>query len=131
LPVQRFGSGMKTCFALSALALCLAACTSDPDPAADRGLGSGAPQGPLAKPSTPATASARTLTLEGLGDLRIGKPVPVGSTWAERGAQIPGECRTVSSPDHPGAYAIVEDGLVRRITIGQRSDVKLAEGIGV
>jgi hypothetical protein len=69
--------------------------------------------------------------LEGLSDLRIGQPIPQGSTWAERGAQISDECRTVSSPDYPGVYAIVSEGKVRRITIGQRSDVKLAEGLGV
>jgi hypothetical protein len=37
----------------------------------------------------------------------------------------------VTSPDYPGVYAIVTDGLVRRITVGQRSDVKLVEGVGV
>ena len=71
------------------------------------------------------------LTLEGLGGLKIGQAVPAGSSWAERGAQIPGGCTTISSPDFPGAYAIVEQGKVRRITAGQRSEVKLVEGIGV
>jgi hypothetical protein len=71
------------------------------------------------------------LTLEGLGALRIGQAVPAGSGWAERGAQISDECRLISSPDFPGVYAIVEGGRVRRITVGQRSDVKLVEGIGV
>ena len=56
--------------------------------------------------------------------------MPAGSGWAERGAQISDECRTVSSPDFPGVYVIVEGGKVRRITIGERSDVKLIEGIG-
>jgi hypothetical protein len=37
----------------------------------------------------------------------------------------------VSSPDFPGVYSIVEEGKVRRITVGERSDVKLVEGIGV
>jgi hypothetical protein len=62
--------------------------------------------------------------------LKIGQPVPAGSGWAERGAQISDECRTVSSPDFPGVYAIVEGGKVRRVTVGERSDVKLVEGIG-
>jgi len=70
------------------------------------------------------------LALEGLGDLRIGQPVPSGSSWAERGAQISEECRTVSSPRYPGVYAIVTGDKVRRITLGQRSTVLLAEGIG-
>jgi hypothetical protein len=70
------------------------------------------------------------LTLEGLGVLKIGEPLPAESIWGERGAQIPGPCRTVSSPDFPGVYAVVEQGEVRRITIGGQSKVKLPEGIG-
>lgn len=69
--------------------------------------------------------------LEGLGDLRIGEAVPEGGSFAERGAQTSEACRTVSSPDYPGVYAIVADGKVQRITVGQRSDVKLAEGVGI
>jgi hypothetical protein len=71
------------------------------------------------------------LGLEGLGDLRIGQPVPRGGSWAERGAQTGDACRTVSSPAYPGVYAIVVEGKVRRITVGRRSDVKLAEGLGI
>ncbi|EJL24036.1 hypothetical protein [Novosphingobium sp. AP12] len=83
--------------------------------------------------AAPASAapSADVLGLEGLGTLRIGQPVPKGSSWAERGAQTSDACRTVTSPDYPGVYAIVEKGDVRRITLGQRSTVKLAEGVGV
>ncbi len=63
--------------------------------------------------------------------MRIGEPVPAGSGWAEHGAQASDTCRIVTSPDYPGAYAIVEAGKVRRISLGARSDVKLSEGIGV
>jgi hypothetical protein len=84
-----------------------------------------------AAPVASATPSADVLGLEGLGALRIGQPVPKGSSWSERGAQTGDACRTVTSPDYPGVYAIVEEGAVRRITLGQRSTVKLAEGIGV
>ena len=56
--------------------------------------------------------------------------MPAAGGWAERGAQISDGCRTISSPDHPGVYAIVEGGKVRRITVGKGSDVKLVEGIG-
>lgn len=83
-------------------------------------------QSPAATPSAPADV----LRLEGLGDLVIGAPVPAGSRFAERGAQIEGGCRTISSPDYPGVYALVENGEVRRITLGERSQVRLAEGIG-
>jgi hypothetical protein len=83
------------------------------------------------KPTTPPATSARVLGLQGLGDLRIGQPIPSGGSWAERGAQERDTCHTVTSPDYPGVYAIVEGGKVQRITVGQRSDVTLAEGIGV
>ena len=80
----------------------------------------------------PATnAPAKTLTLEGLGDLVIGKPVPTGSSFSERGAQISDVCHSVSSPAYPGVYAITERGEVRRITVSQRSGVRLVEGVGV
>ena len=51
--------------------------------------------------------------------------------WAERGARISDACRTVTSPDRPGVHAIVEGGKVARITVGQASEVRLAEGLGV
>ncbi|WP_222129979.1 hypothetical protein [Bordetella genomosp. 13] len=89
-----------------------------------------APAGGTAPASTPTPAAAKVLALEGLGDLRIGQPVPKGTSWAERGAQTGNECRTVSSPAYPGVYGMVVDGKVQRITVGKRSDVKLAEGIG-
>jgi hypothetical protein len=84
-------------------------------------------------PVTPSlgASSGNALTLEGLGDLRIGRPVPAGSKWAERGAQASDVCRTISSPDYPGVYAIIEQGKVRRITAGQRSAVKLSQNMGV
>lgn len=85
---------------------------------------------------TPVASSRRVtasnlLMLEGLGDLRIGQPIPANSTWSERGAQASDTCRTISSPDFPGVYAIMESGKVRRITAGHRSTVRLAENIGV
>lgn len=131
---------MKPILAATALLLCLAACSSEPaDPpdvvpdAANESAPAAAPPSPTPSPSAPAEKppAANILTLEGLGALRIGQPVPAGSGWAERGAQISDVCRIVSSPDFPGVYAITEEGRVRRITVGERSDVKLVEGIGV
>lgn len=126
---------------VAALALCLAACSADPAavpepaPPVQNKTGSAAPirvaqPAPSPPPPEMAGAARNVLTLGSLGALRIGEPVPAGSSWRERGAQIPRPCRTVSSPDFPGAYAIVEEGKVRRITIGGRSTVKLIEGIG-
>lgn len=90
---------------------------------------------PTATPDQPAPAAEpapppNILTLAGLGDLRIGKSVPAGSSWSAEGAQASDSCIVLSSPDYPGAYAITEGGKVRRISIGQRSKVKLVEGIG-
>ena len=139
---------MRTLISTLALGLALAACSSEPEapnstlpadvtqevpPAAPSPAATPSPS-PTPTPSptpVPTPGPGKTLALEGLGDLRIGETVPRGSGWAERGAQIDGTCRTVSSPDFPGVYAIVTDGRVRRITIGDRSNVKLVEGIGV
>ena len=130
---------MKPLLPPTALLLCLAACSPEPadapqTPPADESAPAAADSRPAdtAPPPEPADAApaADVLTLEGLGALRIGEPVPAGSGWAERGAQASDTCRIVSSPEFPGVYAIVEGGKVRRVTVGQRSDVKLIEGIG-
>lgn len=115
-----------------ALALALAACSpaAEAPPATEPAPAPAPAPAPVPAPAPPA-ANPKVIGLEGLGDLRLGQPVPVGSSWAERGAQASEECRLVSSPDYPGVYAIVEKGKVQRITVGQRSDVKLVEGIGV
>lgn len=136
---------MRTIVSTIALGLALAACSSEPE----AGNAAAAPEltqsvppastapapspSPVTSPSPTASASVasdRVLALEGLGDLKIGAAVPQGSSWAERGAQIPGGCRTISSPKYESVYAIVTDGKVRRITVSQGSDVKLIEGIG-
>lgn len=121
---------------IAALAACSppqAASNTTAAPAARATVAAAAPKPtaavPVARPS--ATAAAPTLTLAGLGALKIGQPVPATGGWAERGAQTGAACRTISSPAYPGVYAIVAGGVVRRITVGQRSDVQLADGFGV
>lgn len=109
-----------------------AAASSAPDAAAREALPT-ASEAASPSPSPSATATplpANTLRLEGLGDLTIGKPVPKGSDFAMRGAQASDTCLIYTSPEYPDAYAIVEDGQVRRITIARGSKVKLVEGIG-
>ncbi|MGV0911617.1 hypothetical protein [Martelella sp. FOR1707] len=86
---------------------------------------------PVNAPVSGKVRSEKIIGLQGLGDLRLGAPVPAGSSFAERGAQTSDSCRTITSPDYPGVYAIVTDGKVMRITVGSNSDVRLAEGIGV
>ena len=129
---------MKQTFAGAALALALAACSAEPPLATNTTAPAPGPVATNTTPPAPAPAGpaatpapADILTLEGLGLLRIGQPVPANSGWAERGAQISDACRLVSNPEVPGVYAIVEEGRVRRITLGQRSTIRLAEGIGV
>ncbi|WP_395393475.1 hypothetical protein WBP07_00605 [Novosphingobium sp. BL-8A] len=131
---------MKNLLTVSALAVALAACSSEPGKTPEQAseqTGETATEPALpdeavteAPTATPA-AGGKVLSLEGLGDLRIGAPVPSGSSWAERGAQVSDSCHTVTSPDYPGVYAIVEQGKVRRITLGKRSEVRLVEGVGV
>ena len=126
---------MRTMIPLLPLAL-IAAC-SQQQPAAAPEASARAPAVVEASPppAPAAWASSRghatTLALEELGDeLTIGQPIPAGSSFAELGAQASNTCRTISSPDYPGVYAIVEGGKVRRITLGKGSAVELAEGIG-
>jgi hypothetical protein len=128
---------MKHILATTAILLCLAGCSPEPAAAPDGVANAStppaeAPPSPAPLPPAPAEAStdAETLTLEGLGALRIGREVPTGSGWAERGARISDRCHTISSPAYSGVYAIVEEGKVRRITVGPRSAVRLVEGIG-
>jgi hypothetical protein len=131
---------MRQILAATALVFCVSACSSEapdaPPGTSNESVPAAAmppPPSVAPPPSEPAEASsaANLLTLEGLGALRIGEAVPADSAWAERGAQISDTCRTLSASDFPGVYAIVEEGRVRRITVGERSDVKLVEGIGV
>lgn len=135
-PLPRFASMRnQTLLAASALALTLAlgACSPAPTEPTAPPAETPAPTAPTSPTPAPPTApvSANVIGLEGLGDLKLGQPIPAGSTWAARGAQASDSCTTISSPDYPGVYAIVTDGKVQRITVGQRSDVKLVEGIGV
>lgn len=132
---------MQKFIQLCAIGLTLAACSSEqPSDTRDNGRGSGVTtsQGvarsdePAREVVSPPTSSAtKLLDLRGLGDLRIGQPIPAGSKWTERGAQISDTCRLVGNPDFPGTYVIVEDGNVRRISAGEGSKIRLAENIGV
>ena len=122
---------------LLALGLGLSACSSGTD-APETGASSTTVAQSIAPapiesgpPASAEPVSDKVLTIKGLGELAIGKAIPAGGSWAERGAQASDTCRTVTSPDYPGVYAIMTDGKVRRITVGQRSDVKLIEGIGI
>lgn len=126
-------------FLVTALLAGLAACSSEPSPSAGESAAPAPSQASApapsasasAQPIAPPVADRLVLGLEGLGDLRIGRPVPGGSGWTKDAAQASDTCITYTSRDVPGAYAIVEDGAVRRITVGRRSTVKLAEGFGV
>ena len=126
--------------ALIAVAITVAACSpersSTPDgesapPVTDNVMVNGDTTTSTPKAPSLEALPANVLTLEGIGDLRINREVLAGSKWVERGAQASDACRTITSPDYSGVYAIVEQGKVRRITAGQNSDVRLNENIGV
>jgi hypothetical protein len=110
------------------LVLALGACSSFGTPPQSNGTAT--KQEPESTAVSSISAAAASFQLDGVTDLHIGQAVPKGSTWAERGAQASDTCRTISSPAHPGAYAIVIDNTVQRITVGQRSTLKL-EGLGI
>lgn len=118
-------------FALPLVLLAACAPEAEEPVAEETAVATAEPGSPEAAAPEPGQAvDADTLTLEGLADLRIGQPVPAGSTFASRGAQLPGTtCRTISSPDYPGVYAMTVDGEVRRITVSDDSEVALVEGI--
>lgn len=131
-------SGMTRTLTMISIPFLLAACSAEPERDAETANvaapisaeGNGGDNATLPAPMAQ-DAPGTVLTLEGLGDLRLGQPVPADSSFVARGAQVSDECITASSPDMPGVYAMVIDGKVRRITVGQRSTVRLVEGIGV
>lgn len=116
-----------------AVVAALAACTPSGESTEDRVTSETAAQVADEAPAPAASnadAAATTLRLEGLGSLVIGEPIPAGSSWAVRGAQISESCETASSPEFPGAYAMLIDDEVRRISISDDSEVSLLEGVG-
>lgn len=72
----------------------------------------------------------KVLRLEGLADLEIGKPIPAGSSFKEGRDEVSEGCLTAVSRDYPGVYAMTINGVVKRISVSDGSDVKLFEGIG-
>lgn len=100
----------------------------EPPAPSTQGAASPTPPPPVA---TPAAAPNRVLQLSGLGALKVGEALPAGGAWAAPGVQAEEGCRAVRSSAYPGVYALLEGGKVRRITVGQGSDVKLVEGVGV
>jgi len=136
-PVSRVCRAMKTMLAATALALTLAACSAEapPDEATTSpDVTAAAPGDDATDPAPDATSTAaadRTMTLEGLGALKLGQPVPAGSGWTKPDVQASDTCLVYRSASYPGVYAIVEEGAVRRISAGSGSDVRFVEGIRV
>lgn len=127
---------LKPALALLTLAAALAACSPEPaDAPTDEASETSAPmsEAPSEAASTAvpseSVVSPDTLTLEGLGDLKIGQPLP--ADWKMDGVQASDECLIASSKRYPEVYAIVEGGKVRRVSAFGDAKVKLVEGIGV
>lgn len=119
--------------ALILASLSLASCGEEPaspDVDAQRAQAPSAPDTTTAPP-VPSQPDPLVLGPDGLGDLRLGAPVPAGSAWAAGGAQASDTCLLYNSPDWPGAYAIVENGKVQRITLMRDAKARLASGIAV
>jgi hypothetical protein len=116
----------------------MAACSKSPAPsetpasetASDAAAATPAATGTASAPPASQSPSAQTLTLEGLGGLRLGQGIAADSHWKLGTDEMSPACQIATSPDYPGVYAIVNDGKVRRISVGARSTVKLVEGIG-
>ena len=123
---------MKPILLIAAPMLALAACSGGDDGPSETEATSSATSAPPTTPSPSAETPAPTpvLTLEGLGDLRIGFAIPQNSTWSAPNVQASDGCTMYSSPDYPDTWVMVTGGLVRRISVGPESDVKLIEGIG-
>lgn len=127
---------LKPAFTLLTLAATLAACSPEPADAPTGGASeTAAPMSevPSEAASTAAPSEAAvspdTLTLDGLGDLKIGQPLP--ADWKMDEVQASDECLIASTKRYPDVYAIVEGGKVRRVSAYGNATVKLAEGIGV
>ena len=123
---------MKPILLFAASMLALAACSGNADPAPDPDAAASESVAPPvgATPAEATRVERSVLTLEGLGDLRIGAAVPQNSSWSAPDLQASDGCTMYSSPEFPDTWAMVTGGLVRRISVGPDSDVKLIEGIG-
>lgn len=128
---------MKRFIAASTLALgsaiALAACSASPDEAADA---DGTASEPAAmETDAPAVSDISqappNLTLEGFADVKIGEAVPGDSSFTSADTQAGSDCTVYTSSKYPGAYALVEGGKVRRVSVEGESQVKLVEGIGL
>lgn len=86
-----------------------------------------------ASPGEIAGSSAPTPVLEltGIGPLVIGESVPAGSGFDGASAAPGSTCRLFTSADMPGVIALTENGVIRRITITEKSKVALEEGVAV
>lgn len=117
------------------IGLSASACSQEPEPAPSPQETEAIVDAVARASSTPSlqpTATAEnTLTLEGLGTLRLGQAPDASGGWLERGAQASEACRIVSNPTFPGVYGIVEGGTVMRVTVAGASTVRFIEGIGM
>ena len=103
-----------------AATLLLAACSEAPAPDNEAAEADNAPVAtpmPAATPAASEPSGAPRITAAGYDTIRIGQSPDAATGYALKDAgDMPGECRTFTSPKLPEAYVMVQDGLVRRIT---------------
>jgi hypothetical protein len=117
------------------IALSLAACSQEPEPQPTaeetEAIVDAVAQASATPTAVPTANTENTLTLEGLGALKLGQAPDAASGWMERGAQASDTCRIVSNPTFPGVYGIAQGGVIKRVTVAGASAVKFVEGVGV
>lgn len=122
-----FVKSLVSIFALTGFALTACSPQSEGTAESENGAASSA----SSAPADERAAGPVQLTSAGLGDLKIGDPVPAGSSWSVPDTNTGQGCVTTRSSEYKGVYAILEKGKVERITLRTDSSVKLAGGVGI
>ncbi len=80
---------------------------------------------------TPVHVESRTISLEGLGDFKIGQPFD-DESYEYFDNYEDGSCVYVVSEELPGVVVIMSNGIVRLISVyDEESSVRLTEGAGL
>lgn len=86
------------------------------------------------EPTSPNNSSAKlqdeqSLSPKGFDVLRFGQPVAANSAWKTEDSPMDFDCQIFSNPQWPHIYAIVEHGVVQRISLETGSTIGLPNGL--